>query len=349
MVKKINDDWLYSKCGALLEGLPLKRAFDVREAFGELAKWCLKREVLNLAESHAHALFPDQPEAAFDAWKVPRGPAGGHGACWVVLVNKLRAQLPLLRPAWVLPLRWQKGRGHHSHLPAGLLTVADNALSALQRAEDVKDCWGLVPSPGGLLDEHDLSELEGDYGSVWAPLAAGLLLAAWNGKPDPTIWASGAWKDNQGVLPVDSLEAKLTLAAEFGAKMFFVPATNLKDARQYAKRLPCFHVCAIAEERRPTDILRDYRVQLRLRPAPDDPKEERRAYYLDRPTLQDAQQYYLEDILPDVVKDCCRKLDESWPRRSIAALVTTVSGGTELIDLAVRGAAAGEVPRVVCR
>ena len=189
------------------------------------------------------------------------------------------------------------------------------------------------------LQGHDLSGLEGCYGSVWAPLAAGLLLAAYKGKPDPAVWSSGVWLEKRGIWPIDELEAKLAVAAEFGAKTFFVPkGENIEKSRQWveSKGLPLDIQAIAVAEAKPRGALRQYLARLHLRPARDDPKAERAGYYLDRLTPQDAQQYYLDDILPDVATDCRRKLDESWPCRAIAALITTVSGGTELIDLAVR-------------
>jgi hypothetical protein len=180
--------------------------------------------------------------------------------------------------------------------------------------------------------------MEGDYASVWAPLAAGLLLAAYKGKPDPAVWSSGVWLAKKGIQPINELEAKLTVAADFGAKTFFVPEPDVENAGSIAtsRKIPLKILAIIAGKPSPNDALRDYRARLHLRPARNDPKTERAAYYLDRPTPQDAQQYYLDDILSDVAADCCRRLDESWPCRTIAALITTVSGGTELIDLAVR-------------
>ena len=336
---RVNERWLQRWCEPPLEGLSPSKAYDIAAEFGPLADWWLTPEVLKLKACYAASHFPITALMTADRWHPPSLPQG-CGDCWVVLANERPERLPLLRAGRVLPLRWAQNAEHDVRLPAGLLQVADQVVDELRR-EDVEGIWGLRAATEDFLQRHDLSGLEGDdrdYGSVWVPLAAGLLLAAYKGKPDPAVWSSGAWLAGKGIQPIAELEAKLEVAVKFGAKTFFVPEPNVKSAQSIVDSggIPLEILPTIAGKPSPNDALRQYRARLHMRPARDDPQDERAGYYLARPTLQDAQQYYLEDILRDVADDCRRKFDGSWPGRSITALITTVSAGAELIDLAVR-------------
>ena len=106
---------------------------------------------------NAEMLFVDLPTVLLDYLRLPPKLPESRGVCWAVLVNQQPAWLPLLRPARALPLRWQEGAEHDRHLPASLLSLADQVLATLRKTENLPGSWGLVPGPRGLLEEHDLS------------------------------------------------------------------------------------------------------------------------------------------------------------------------------------------------
>ncbi len=231
MAVRVDEQWLQRWCGKPLDRLSAAGAYEIATHFGSLAAWWLNPDVLKLAACYVASNFPGPLAKAADQWRTPRLPQG-CGDCWVILVNERPDRLPLLRPGRVLPLHWAKAAEHDARLPAGLLQVAEQVLDQL-RGEDVKGIWRLRVPTEDFLQSHDLSALDGSYGSVWAPLAAGLLLAASQGKPDPAVWSSGAWLAGKGTQPIDELEAKLAVAAEFGAESFFLPETDVRKSAVY--------------------------------------------------------------------------------------------------------------------
>ena len=284
MAIQVTEAWLKTQCGEPLAKLPPARVYDVVERFGALAPWWLPRDVLEAAARHAEMLFVDLPTVLLDYLRSPPKLPESRGACWAVLVNQQPAWLPLLRPARALPLRWQEGAEHDRHLPASLLSLADQVLATLRKTENLPGSWGLAPGPRGLLEEHDLSGLPGDYGSAWAPLAAGLLLASWHGRPDTTVWASGAWADGQGILPVKGLDAKLAVAAEFGAKTFFVPQMQREEAQRLAAAQGKMTIAPLASAQpNPRKAFQEYWSRLEVPPGRDAARALRKGYYLRLP------------------------------------------------------------------
>lgn len=162
------------------------------------------------------------PPAYRDHWRErPQLPAT-HGACWVIFAADRPFPLPSMRPAFVLPLRWQQGQEHSPRLPKALTQLGETVVRAC--AEHVGNDgrhWGLQPAE--ILGELDLSEMPMECRSGWASLAAGLLVAAQGGTPDPEVWATAGWDDSAGFMPVDLLKPKLDLAAELGARVSQTP------------------------------------------------------------------------------------------------------------------------------
>ncbi len=337
------DDELATLLETPLASLRPRQAFLAARRLGLLASWLLRPEVLRKAADYA---ADDETWSDIVApWRgIPPLPQG-LGACWVVAVHEQRRQRPLLRDAAVLPLRWARDQqSHHPRLPADLRRVADQVVDVLARHDEVTaaDAWKLFPASDGLLDGPGQPCLEGKYPSAWAPLAAGLLLAAGHGKPDPTVWATGAWDLEHGIQPIDGLKQKLAIAAdEFGAKTFYVPEQNLGDAKRVSLGIDV-RAIAVATRRPPSprDALRDYLVRFRLRPTSRPPEElgervqwekECSAYFLSRPDEGEARAFYFDTILPEVR----RSLSAKSPVPQVTRLATIVSKGYWLVDLAL--------------
>ena len=346
MAIQVTETWLRALCGEPLEKLRPAQVYDVVEQFGGLAPWWLPRAVLEAAARHAEQLFGElSPVLAGHLRALPKLPES-YGTCWAVLVKQQLEWLPLLRPARALPLQWEENSAHDGRLPQSLRTFADYVLATLRKSEkkteNLSGAWGLAPAPRGLLDGLDLSRLPGNYGSAWAPLAAGLMLASWQGQPDTTVWASGAWAQGQGVLPVNGLKDKLAVAAEFGARTFFVPQMQLEEARRFAAQLAEAQGSAaagdtlevaplVSADPQPRIAFREYWSRLGVPPGPEAEQPLRAAYYLRLTDDDRARRYYIENILADVRQDLAAAAGSSQATH----LVTIVSKAHGLVDLAL--------------
>jgi hypothetical protein len=340
-------------------GQPLARwtpfaASGLALRLGGLARWCLRREVLELA-----AADDAIPSAYRTAWlRIPPLPAR-HGSCWVVFAVERPAEWPWLRPAFALPLRWVERRAetgtgsdqddrclspfpelHSPLLPAALARLATDAVKLLGDAPQPADVsWGLELSPE--LAAVDLRDMPLACGSGWAALAAGLLVAAEDGTPDPQVWATGSWNDGSGVQRVDHLKAKLDLAVEFGANAVFVPSAQVSEAQALA---PNLEICSLRMgTREPRSTLADYVLRLEAPPPPPTDVHDEAGfqrcvtYYLKRPRGQArTTKFYWSHLLPTVTERCRVQVRRDWPGCQPTHLVTIVSGSPELVPLAVR-------------
>ncbi len=229
---RLNDAWLHQWCAEDADQVTPPRAYELAAGLKNLAIWWLRPEVLQQAVGHARK---SGLEDAAQQWqRAPQLPTEA-GACWIAVVNK-HPDLGLLRQAYALPLRWAKQQDHDARLPAGLRALADQVRGQLERLREVDDTWRLLPGRDSLLYDLDLRTLEGRWDSAFASLAVGLLLAAWEGRPDPTLWANAAWDSEQGIQAVDCLEAKLKLAHDFQARRFFVPQPQADALRDWATK-----------------------------------------------------------------------------------------------------------------
>lgn len=331
----VNEAFLRQWCSAAVEELPPSRAYEVAARLKNLAIWWLRPELLQRAAAHARDLGLVQ---VAQHWECPPRLPAERGTCWIAVVNQYHHQLPCLSSAYALPLRWAKQHCHDPRLPEGLRKLADQVLQELLRLDEVCEPWGLLPNPDSLLFGLDLSSLEGRWDSAWASLAVGLLLATWEGNPDPKLWASGAWTPGQGIQQVEGLESKLTLAARFDARAFFVPQSQVEDLCAWAQS----HRCPVRVEpllRSESDLrvaLGEYLNQLDHPIGPGDHLTGKRAAHFLR--IQDhliAERFYRQHILPDLAE----KLRTQVPDELACGgkkLITIVSQGFELVSLAVR-------------
>lgn len=333
----VNEAWLRQWCAGAVEHLPPPRAYEVAARLKNLAVRWLRPEVLERAAAHARQLGYENAAKQWE--RVPPLPIES-GACWIAVVNKCREELGLLRPAYALPLRWAHGREHDPRLPRGLRELADTVHGELRRLGEVSEPepWGLLPGSDAILSGLDLSTLDGRWDSGWAPLAMGLLLAAWEGKADAKVWASGSWEPGSGIRPVDGLEPKAELAHGYGAGAFFVPESQAEALREWAQSqcLPLTIGTLRQNTRDLREALGEYLEQHELPIGPGAHLKGKRAEHFRR--IQDsetAERFYRKYVLPDVAED----LRQRVPRELLSGdkkLITVVSKGFDLVSLAVQ-------------
>lgn len=329
----VDSDFLRGCCGPPVDGLTLGRALEPAVKLGGLAPLWLRDEVLRLAAE-------GYPQFRTFWTRPPRLPST-HGACWIILANRDQDHLPLLRPAFLLPLRWVQGQDHSPQLPPRVAELAVRVVESLARPESVgRSGWGLHLSSEDAIDNLDLSELDLDCESGWAPLAAGLILAAEGGRPDPHVWATGKWDVQGGIGAVGHLDAKLGLARAAGVTDFFVPTSLVKHAEDWVRlnRADDLRIGELVSgQRNPRDALREYLAKLDAPPAVSDPFASRKAYYLRH--LQ-AKEYYWNCLLPEIIQMRQEQVRAQWPTWSPSHMVTIVSGSPELVLLGVQAVGA---------
>ncbi len=341
MVRQVTEQWLERVCGGRCDALSGPTAYRIAVQMGPLAPWWLRAEVLEKARSHAFQLHGDTEEnrKRFSCWEPVRQVPQESGCCWLLLVNRCPEELGLLRSAFVLPVRWVKGQSHHRHLPGGLRRLADNVLDQLRKEKELDQTirWGLWPAWDRWLEQVDLSGLEWEWESAWAALAAGVLLAYWEGSPDPTVWATGAYQPDRGISRVEGVGQKALAAWQMGARVLFVPPGQDEEVKQFfsargiSPELEVASLSAGAIELR--KCLESYLARLEVPPAQDASQALRRGYFLRIPDDAKARQYYASHILPEVRTRWAQQLNLSC--LGITHLITIVSKGFDLVALAV--------------
>jgi hypothetical protein len=302
--------------------LPCRKAIEAVRRLGGLAPWWLRPAVLACAARRSEALRGQAQRPALPA---------SLAACWIAL--ELKHQVGLLRPAVLLPLRWQTQTSHSDRLPQALRHLADMVVEQFDAAG-----WGLH-----LHDEADLKcgdlgrlsprEVTGDSG--WASLAGGLVLARQGRLPRTDVWASAAWHPKFGIGPVEGLPAKLELAREWDVKRIFVPAENERDALEALAGRNGIKVEVLrpTEKPDPLRLLRGYLAGLGAEPGPDEPLATRMQHYENILTPRDADDYYRRCLLHDAAQRCAGHLRQDEPSWQPTHVVTVVSPITAIVAL----------------
>ncbi|MCO6454202.1 MAG: hypothetical protein J5I93_02700 [Pirellulaceae bacterium] len=192
---------------------------------GRLAPYCLSDRVLRAVASLEQA-----PELA-ETPPLDRD----SGSCWALCVTQDGRTADVMRPGVVLPLRWTRRLEVDGRLPADLLRVANLARSAVRgidgRAADFHLGWP------GEKDWPDLSSWTDEVlraDSAFPALAAGLVAAVHDRPSESSVWATGQWSDDAGVCAVDGIQQKVAEVLRWPVRELFVPADNLRQARQEA-------------------------------------------------------------------------------------------------------------------
>jgi len=335
MTTKLDWNQLRRRLSQPLDRLSQYAATELLMRLDRLARWCLNPKVLRLA-AEDDAI----PEDYRAEWRqTPRLPAT-HGACWVLFAADSRLALPLLRPAFALPLRWAEGQRHSPRLPAALQSLAADVAASFPGNRRLDgDGWGLQLAEE--LGDVDLSDMPVECHSGWAALAAGLLVAAEGGTPDPQVGATGSWDDRRGIQPVAGLKPKLDWAAEFSVRAFFVPSVQAEEAAQLASGLEIGRLQM--GEREPRRALAELALRLETPPPPprnpDDVAALERCidYYSRRPRGRPGTtQFYWTHLLPTITQRCRSQVRSEFAACRPMRMVTIVSGSPELVLLAAR-------------
>lgn len=165
-----------------------------------------------------------------------------------------------------------------------------------------------------------------------------LLLAAWEGKADSKVWASGTWVPGSGIQPVEGLEPKAELARGLGASAFFVPESQAEALRGWAQRQSLALTIGTLRQNTPDlrEALGDYLEQLELPIGPGAHLKDKRDEHFRRiDDSQIAQRFYRKHVLPDVIGE----LRQGLPAELLSSdkkLITVVSKGFDLVSLGVQ-------------
>jgi HEAT repeat protein len=201
-------------------------------ALSGLDVWWMQRLALELySQSEDHDYWSQLPE-------IPLGP----GSCWLLITNEDQSTYALLKPAFLLPLRWTKETKHDARLPMALHEMADDIRKTFSIDEWTLhlnlNCRSTVKPSLTFL-----SIMKSDLSSAWTSLACGLVSALEAKSPMPNVWSTGAWTPEVGLSGVGGLEKKLALFHEYITErrrendrfVLFVPRSNF-DAAYDIKR-----------------------------------------------------------------------------------------------------------------
>jgi hypothetical protein len=139
---------------------------------------------------------------------------------------------------------------------------------------------------------------------------------------------------------VSGLKEKLTAAANFGATTVFVPATQMDEAREFAKNLAerPLEIGALGMgDTNSTLALAAFRRRLQAEPPPGAPFDELSEFYLcqERNEMR-TRDFYGQRILPPLIEHYRTLVSNKWEGWRPKHLVACVSAGSfELLPLTV--------------
>ena len=205
---------------------------------GPLAEAWLRSDVLARMIAHRAELYGVENENGGQPVRT-EADVPVRGRCRLLLVTSNHHELPLLRPAFVVPVDWREVKdagASSSRLPAGLANFATELLADLRLdglSLHLPESW----EQAGV----DLSGLEFSPPSAWASLAAGAVIFRKHGATVPTVLATAAWsREPDGgkgsIAVVEGVEEKCAAASQAGAEILFVPRANEPDVRRWRER-----------------------------------------------------------------------------------------------------------------
>ena len=342
--RRITRGWLDRWKGVPVPYMSSAAAYEIVFTLRGLARYMLEPEVLGKACQHYRKLYSEN-SAGYSQWFLPGHLESRIGSSWILVANLDRERYPWIRPAFILPFRWEPDSNHHPHLPVRLLEVAEDVVCRLKKEGELPSNrrWGLQPDPSFDLESVNLREIDWDFESAWVSLAAGVLLAHWQALPKAGIFASAGF-DQNGAKRVEALQPKAEAILEwlnweaFPHASLFICESQAAELNSHlkAKNVAALAVKLIPERRtKVKEALAEYLYDLEVPPAKDAEKERRAAYFLRVPDKKEAERYYEEHILPDVV----RALQQKFHKRNVAIthLVSVFSFGYLVTELLVAG------------
>lgn len=198
---------------------------DLVADLGHLAPYCLAERVLQITAE----LENDPGLAAMPTLDRQ------SGNCWALCVTADHRVHDVMRPGFVLPVRWSRRATTDPRLPADLRRVADDVRRAVGTADSRVADFRL-----GWPDElhwPDLGDWSGDVlsaDSAFPALLAGLIAAVNQQPSQPDVWATGQWRDGAGICAVDGIAQKVDEVLRWPVRELFVPQDNVAEARKAA-------------------------------------------------------------------------------------------------------------------
>jgi hypothetical protein len=327
--------------------LTTKNARDACLALGGLAPWWLEEPVLE----RARALSDPAILSLLGNPGAPRPPLRpARGACWVVC--RASCERGWVRPALILPFRWEFQQQHSIHLPVQFRELADLAKTQVRDSKPLSslrpESWGLQPDPRlGLARTPLADDVFETVASGWAAVTAGLIAALQGLDPVPQVWASAAWDRRTGLARVDGLPEKLSQAVDWGATTFAIPVWQRGEAEDWVAenapgRLELLPLPAPAEPN-PWASIKDYLSRFTGPPPPPNSTDDEdgfqrcRQYYLNLPAFKGLDTRFYRTHLQEAINSRCRrKLKAAYDHVRPTHLVTIVSKSPELAVMTAR-------------
>ena len=272
------------------------------------------------------SLFMLRPELCGTPPVVPLE-KGATGAFLVWDQTQLGTALKgVFQPAFYLPLCWKDGVPDSPRLPASLTAIAQSIRTTLAKEskgdtarQAAINSFGLHPADR--LVDVDLSVIPLAVESAWAPLAAGLIVALYGGKPSDGVFATGAWND--GISEVQGIKAKIEAAialAGVGVHVF-VPVANFEEAKSCAGKrasvrdLPSGQASA-------SESLLPYLLALAAPPSKATALLPERCNYANQDFViadrRARSSYYQRELLADLADELAEKSGSSFGVRRLA-------------------------------
>lgn len=315
---------LHALCGAKLPAVGGNHAAaEIVAALGPLAPLWLEDEVLDRAHAWRCEMMGEPCSA-----RPPTAPVVERGQVGILLATRRSPPLPLLRPAFVLPVVWQAGGEFSRRLPAGLAACAAGVL------RDVGIDGLSLRLPVWLEESSaNLSALEFSAASAWATLAAGAIVAEQGGVTRPDVLVSAAWTPESPtrgwIGSVDGVDAKLDAAVAVGAGLVLLPQENAPEAARWRARHPDVaieirHLSNLPGE--PRRVLAPVLHALEAAPsrAADDPFDVRSDYFV-RMSDEGSNEYYRDELVADVLPRLRPQVDGDDRLRDMSRLVIIAS------------------------
>jgi len=257
------------------------------------------------------------------------------GAFHVLVAS--RGDFPVLRPAFVLPLRWERDAEHSVKLPKSLLKHADDAVALYRRLTPSRPDgggksirWGLTPNFPESADVN-ISGLDIDGLSAMAAMLASLRLADANLRSVGTVLASVAW-NGKAWSRVEGVAAKLDAALASGATRVFLSDDNKNEVDAWERASGTTGIVQfIQAESNPWRSLEPFLHELEAPPLPDASLEIHARYYAralaPRPRGDAGRDYYLETLVRPLAVKCESDPGVRGIRGPVCCLVGCIAPG----------------------